>query len=161
MIAPVASPAAQNRRKGPHLLQDDRVMSILTGLVIVVAMVTLAQRSDELLSFFFREAPAQVAPQNDEAEVVAGGSTIIDVLANDLNLAPADAANVRIVVSPACGAVEATDGGVLYVASDRCEGKQIFAYCVARGDSCPTASVIVTITPAGPRAALVHASARG
>lgn len=140
-------------------------MSILTGLVIVVAMTTLAQRSDELLQFFFGEAPAQVAPQNDEAEVAAGASKIIDVLANDLNLAPADAANLRILVSPACGAVEATGEGVLYVASDRCEGKQIFAYCVARGDACPTASVIVTITPAsppgaGPRTALPHAPAR-
>jgi hypothetical protein len=28
-------------------------MSILTGLVIVVAMATLAQRSDQLLDFFF------------------------------------------------------------------------------------------------------------
>ena len=40
------------------MLQDDRVMSILTGLVVVVAMATLAQRSHTLIDFFFGEKEA-------------------------------------------------------------------------------------------------------
>ncbi|MEM7544959.1 MAG: hypothetical protein AAF367_05430 [Pseudomonadota bacterium] len=124
-------------------------MSILTGLVIVVAMAVLAQKSDSLYKFFSREDVARIAPQNDESVLVAGGSQIIDVLANDENAAPGDGANLRIVVSPSCGAAEATPDGVLYISNERCVGPQLFAYCVAKGDECPSASVTVNVTAAG------------
>ena len=130
------------------MLQDDRVMSILTGLVIVVAMATLAQRSDQLLDFFFSEKEASIAPQNDTLALYAGQSQIIDVLANDENAKPEDDANIHILVSPSCGAAEASDGGVLYISNDRCVGAQLFAYCVRRGDECASASVTVNVEAA-------------
>lgn len=130
------------------MLQDDRVMSILTGLVIVVAMATLAQRSDQLFDFFFSEKEASIAPQNDSFALFAGESEIIDVLANDENAKPEDEANIHILVSPSCGAAEVTDGGVLYISNDRCVGAQLFAYCVRRGDECASASVTVNVASA-------------
>ena len=130
------------------MLQDDRVMSILTGLVIVVAMATLAQRSDQLADFFFGEKEASIAPQNDAFALFAGDSQIIDVLANDENAKPEDADNIHILVSPSCGAAEAADGGVLYISNDRCVGAQLFAYCVRRGDECASASVTVNVASA-------------
>lgn len=130
------------------MFQDDRVMSILTGLVIVIAMAVLAQRSDSLAEFFTREEVARIAPQNDEVAVFAGQSKVIDVLANDENALPEDGANLRIVVSPSCGAAEATLDGVLYISNDRCVGPQLFAYCVARGDECASASVTVSVAEA-------------
>lgn len=123
-------------------------MSILTGLVIVVAMATLAQRSDQLLDFFFGEKVASIAPQNDAFALFAGESKVIDVLANDENAKPEDADNVNILVSPSCGAAETTDGGVLYISNDRCVGAQLFAYCVRRGDECASASVTVNVAAA-------------
>lgn len=130
------------------MLQDDRVMSILTGLVIVVAMATLAQRSDQLLDFFFSEKEASIAPQNDTIDLFAGESGIIDVLSNDENAKSEDEANIHILVSPSCGAAEASDGGVLYISNDRCVGAQLFAYCVRRGDECSSASVTVNVAAA-------------
>lgn len=123
-------------------------MSILTGLVIVVAMATLAQRSDQLLDFFFGEKVASIAPQNDAFALFAGESKVIEVLANDENAKPEDADNVNILVSPSCGAAETTDGGVLYISNDRCVGAQLFAYCVRRGDECASASVTVNVAAA-------------
>lgn len=123
-------------------------MSILTGLVIVVAMATLAQRSDQLFDFFFSEKEASIAPQNDTFALFAGESEIIDVLANDENARPEDEANIHILVSPSCGAAEASDGGVLYISNDRCVGAQLFAYCVRRGDECASASVTVNVAAA-------------
>ncbi len=132
------------------MLQDDRVMSILTGLVIVVAMATLAQRSDQLVDFFFSEKEASIAPQNDTLTLFAGESEVIDVLANDENAKPEDQTNIHILVSPSCGAAEASDGGVLYISNDRCVGAQLFAYCVRRGDECASASVTVNVAAAVP-----------
>lgn len=137
------------------MLQDDRVMSILTGLVIVVAMATLAQRSDSLLNFFTREEPPKVAPQNDVATLFAGDSKVIDVLANDENARPEDGEAIRIVVSPSCGAAEAASGGVLYISNDHCVGPQLFAYCVTQGEECPSASVTVNVAASTPGAVRV------
>lgn len=134
--------------KGAGLLQDDRVMSVLTGLIIVIGMAMLAQRSDELIDFLFAERAAQITPQDDTASVAAGASVVIDVLANDENAAPDDAAKLRLVASPACGAAEVTDAGILYVANSNCLGDQKFTYCVARGDECRAAAVTVTVAPA-------------
>lgn len=134
------------------MLQDDRVMSILTGLVIVVAMATLAQRSDSLLDFVMREEAPKITPQNDEVVMFAGDSRIIDVLENDENALPESRENVRIVVSPSCGAAEATSEGVLYISNDLCVGPQLFAYCVQQGDECPSASVTVNVAAAAPGA---------
>lgn len=125
-------------------------MSVLTGLIIVIAMAVLAQRSDELIDFFFSKAPARIAPQDDAATGAAGASVFIDVLANDENAGPHDAAKLRIVTSPGCGAAEATEAGVLYIANSSCQTEQSFTYCVSRGDECPTATVTVTITDAAP-----------
>ncbi|MGB0506645.1 MAG: hypothetical protein ACPGGK_10660 [Pikeienuella sp.] len=132
-------------------------MSILTGLVIVVAMATLAQKSDTLIDYFFTEKSPGVAPQNDAVAVVAGKSQIIDVLANDEGVTPEDAANVRILVSPSCGAAEATASGVLYIPNDRCVGDQLFAYCVQRGDECSSASVTVSVLSSEPQRLVVGA----
>ena len=142
------------------LLQDDRVMSILTGLVIVVAMATLAQRSDSLLDFFTREEAILVTPVNDEAVIFAGDSQVIDVLRNDENALDSDGENIRIVVSPSCGAAEATSDGVLYISNERCIGPQLFAYCVQQGDECPSASVTVNVAAAAPGALRIASEQR-
>lgn len=139
------------------LLQDDRVMSILTGLVIVVAMATLAQKSDRLLDIFFGEEIAGIAPQNDSVTVVAGRPEVIDVLANDENVAADDVGGVRILVSPSCGAAETSDNGVLYISNERCVGEQLFAYCVQRGDECTSASVMVNVVSSEPQKPVVGA----
>lgn len=130
------------------MLRDDRIMSILTGLIIIVAMVVLAQKTDSILNFAFREEVAKIAPQNDVDVVFAGESKVIDVLANDENAAPDDGARLNIVVAPSCGAAEPTEDGILYISNDRCVGPQLFAYCVSRGDECPTASVTVNVAAA-------------
>lgn len=142
-------PSLTERETG--LLRDDRVASILTGLVIVVAMLAALQRADPILAWLFGDHPAPPILADDEARVAAGGAVLIRVLANDANLGDLKPGALRVATSPSCGAAEAAEDAILYVASDLCAGRQVFAYCVARGDECPAASVVVTVEPAPAR----------
>lgn len=123
-------------------------MSILTGVVIVVTMATLAQRSDSVIDFLTADSPAAIQPQSDEAVAVAGRPLMIDVLGNDSGLTEEDRRNVSIVVAPSCGAAEATEAGVLYLSNDSCVGSQLFAYCVRRGSECQSTPVTVRVADA-------------
>lgn len=133
------------------MFKDDRVMSILTGLVIIATMATIAQRSDSLLAYFMKDTPEAVKPVNDQALTYAGEPVVVDVLANDENILPEDRDNLHIVVAPSCGAAEARADGVLYISNDNCVGAQLFSYCVDRRGDCPEASVTVQVAPAAMR----------
>lgn len=127
------------------LLRDDSARSILTGLLLVVGMVVLGQRAEEILAYLLREPAPRIAPMDDAATVAPGAVLRIDALANDANATPEDAANLRILSSPACGAAEIAANGVLYIANQHCSGRQMVVYCVTRGDECPRATITIEI----------------
>lgn len=118
---------------------DDRLMTILTGVVLTVALGVVAQRS-ELIGFGDR-----AAPRDDVATLIPGRSYLIDVLANDGGLRAGDGERILITASPGCGAVNRRDGRLAYSAPADCRGTQRLAYCLPRGDACPAAQVTLVL----------------
>jgi hypothetical protein len=96
------------------VLKDDRMMSMLTFVVILIAVGTALQRYD-VLERFFGEGTAALEYQRDEAIVRANVISNIDVLANDLGIEEGDAENLIVVVQPKCGRVFARNGKVQYL----------------------------------------------
>ncbi len=87
------------------MLKDDRMMSMLTFVVIMIAVGTLIQRGD-LFERFFGEGTVALELQRDEAIVRANALSGIDVLANDLGIEDGDAEKLIIVEQPKCGRAE-------------------------------------------------------
>ncbi len=87
------------------MLKDDRMMAMLTFVVIMVAVGTLIQRTD-VFERLFGEGTAALELRRDEAIVRANALSGIDVLANDLGLRDGDAEKLIIVEQPKCGRAE-------------------------------------------------------
>lgn len=125
-------------------------MSILTGVVIVVAMATLAQRSDSLIALFGDAQPPEA--RRDQISIEVGERRLIDVAANDLHVTPEHLETLRIAVAPACGAAEVDEGAILYIANESCIGAlQLLSYCYGGPETCDPAPVTIAVAPAPQR----------
>ncbi|MEL6680127.1 MAG: hypothetical protein AAFQ51_15585, partial [Pseudomonadota bacterium] len=124
---------------------DDRFMMMLTALVLVVGLGTMAQKSD-LIMAAFGSVDAYEGVE-DAYAVRAGSPQRLDVLANDLNVAEGDADRILIVKPPICGTLRRSTGTLEYVESAACEGRITFTYCVIQGEACPSARVTLTVAP--------------
>jgi len=122
---------------------DDRLMTILTGIVLTVALGAVAQRGDVFEGFDER---VSVVPRDDVAILPKDGAWRLDVVANDTGATPEDGDRLLITAAPECGAAWRTDGAIAYAATPRCEGDQRIGYCIADGDGCPEAFVTVTLS---------------
>ena len=122
---------------------DDKLMTILTGVVLTVALGAVAQKGD-LFSDFGRSASFTL--RDDVVTVAADQSYFIDVVANDDGATAADGRRLLITESPNCGSAYRKNGGVAYIAGVGCEGPQRLSYCIAEGDECPEAQVTVIVT---------------
>lgn len=119
---------------------DDRLMTILTGIVLTVALGAVVQRGD-LFS-----GGEGVAPRDDVATLASGHFYLIDVVANDRGATPADGERLLVTEQPACGTAARSGGSLLYDASAGCEGPQRVSYCLALGDECPSAEVTLVLS---------------
>ena len=124
---------------------DDRVMTILTGIALTVALGAVVQRSD---LFSTPQTANLIEPRDDVAAFAPGGAALIDVIANDLGAATEDGRRLLITRAPACGAAWRHEGRVLYVSGPDCLGPQTLRYCVPRGDACPEAELRLTLDSA-------------
>lgn len=124
---------------------DDRVMTILTGIALTVALGAVVQRS-ELFS------PPQTAdliePRDDVAAFAPGVAALIDVIANDPGARPEDGRRLLILRAPACGTAWRHAGQVLYRSGIDCDGAQSLRYCVPQGDACAEAELRLTLDAA-------------
>lgn len=118
---------------------DDRLMTILTGIVLIVALGAVLQRGD-----LFKDGTG-VAPRDDVATLTPGITYLIDVTANDRGARPGDAARVLITEAPACGVVERRETGLAFRAEAGCKGPLRMSYCLALGESCPSAEVTLVL----------------
>ena len=66
---------------------DDKLMTILTGVVLTVALGAVAQRGDVFSNFGQGDA---FSLRDDVITVAAGESYLIDVVANDVGATPED-----------------------------------------------------------------------
>ncbi|QPH55377.1 hypothetical protein [Pontivivens ytuae] len=122
---------------------DDRLMVLLTAVVLVIAVGTMAQRSEFIMAAF-GSVDAYEAVE-DEYDVRAGRTQTLDVLSNDVNVAQGDADRLLIVENPVCGTVRRSGGQIEYLNSDACSGQVVFTYCVIQGDTCPSAQVRLSV----------------
>ncbi len=122
---------------------DDRLMVLLTAVVLVIAVGTMAQRSEFIMAAF-GSVDAYEAVE-DQYDVRAGRTQTLDVLSNDVNVAQGDADRLLIVENPVCGTVRRSGGQIEYLNSDACSGQVVFTYCVIQGDTCPSAQVRLSV----------------
>ena len=120
-------------------------MTMLTGLVLVVALGAIAHYSGAVSAN--AGGSGRYSPVDDVASVEAGGEYAIDVVANDKGVREGDGDRVLIVSSPSCGFVRRENGVIRYSADSYCRGPQKVTYCVARGDDCETAVLTLDVRP--------------
>ncbi len=100
------------------MLKDDRMMSMLTVVVILIAVGTLVQRVDVFEKYFSGEVE-RFAYVPDEVIVRPNVLTVIDVLANDTGIEEGDADRLLIIAQPNCGRAFAEGGVAHYMPTDR------------------------------------------
>lgn len=134
---------------------DDRVMGILTAVVLVVAAATMFPR-DASFDWLFG-TPDQVALADDSFRIVPDEVAWLDVLANDEGVPSGEDSGLRIAVAPICGTAEVEGARLRYRPTAACRGVVIFSYCAGPGQ-CAPAQVTVTVAdpprlpPPGPAA---------
>lgn len=121
---------------------DDRLMTILTGVVLAAALGAVAYRTGVLTS---TPSLARYEPRDDVAAFPPGLVALIDVVANDAGAAPGDGARLLITRAPACGAAWRKGEAIAYLGSADCPPEQSLRYCVAIGDACPEAELRVRL----------------
>ncbi len=123
------------------MFKNDRMMLILTGLVLAIFAGSMVKYSDRILALM--SGGDAVAIQDDSYSVRAGASQVLDVLSNDTVKGP-----IVVLSRPSCGAVELTSSNRLTFTSDAsCTGEVEFAYCVdAEGECAPNAVRINVIS---------------
>jgi hypothetical protein len=133
------------------VFKDDRFISILSGIVLMIAIGTVVQRGGPLVEYFTGGTQgAALAP--DSAETAAGARLRIDVLANDAGIGETEVAHLRIAERPDCGSAFVEDGAITYLPESGCAGTRRLTYAVRR-DGGPVAEVRVEVLPAeAPRA---------
>ncbi len=141
------------------MLKDDRMMSMLTFAVIMVAVGTLIQRVD-VVEWLFGGGKTALRFQRDEAIVRPNALSGIDVLANDLGIREGDAENLFIVAQPACGRAFVRDGKVQYLPAESCAGTQTFRYALSGRRNGQAGEVIVVVRLGEPTQSAVAADAQ-
>ncbi|MEM9045831.1 MAG: hypothetical protein AAGC81_14170 [Pseudomonadota bacterium] len=107
------------------------MLPLLTGVVLMLGLGILAQRSETVMEWLGEPAEVETGPLvllEDSARVIRGKPTVIDVLANDVGLKPQDINNIVIASPPQCGIANVAGGGIEYVATPSCGAQQAFSY---------------------------------
>lgn len=121
------------------MFKNDRMMMILTGLVLAVFAGSMVQYGDRIVALMAGEDV--VVTQDDSYSVRAGASQILDVLSNDTVKGP-----IVVLTRPNCGAVELTSNNRLSFSSDAaCNGEVEFAYCVDAEGKCDPNAVKINV----------------
>ncbi len=121
------------------MFSNDRFMTMATGLVLAIAVGTMAQNSKSLMAFF-TGADISVG-HDDQFTIRAGKDQVLDVLAND-----SQTGNISIIGQPACGTVRAGAGATLeFINSGSCTGNVDFTYCVPAEGACEAFEVTLNV----------------
>ena len=121
------------------MFKNDRMMMILTGLVLAIFAGSMVKYGDKILALMSGETI--VASQDDSYSVRSGAAQILDVLSNDTEKGP-----IVVLSRPSCGAVELTGNNKLSFSSpEACSGEVEFAYCVDSGGDCAPNAVKINV----------------
>ncbi len=125
------------------MFKDDRLISILSGVILMIAIGTVVQRGGPLVEMF-GETDARVLV-SDTADARVGVLTRIDVLSNDSGLRPRDRDRLRVVDAPECGRVFVQERALQYLPTEECSGPQSITYAIGADPDAPTATVLVSL----------------
>ncbi len=121
------------------MLKNDRMMLILTGLILAIFAGSMVQFSDKISALMGGDTV--VATQDDSYSVRAGSAQILDVLSNDTVKGP-----IVVLSRPSCGVVELTGNNRISFSSEAsCDGEVTFAYCVDSDGACAPNAVNINI----------------
>ncbi|MEM7496810.1 MAG: hypothetical protein AAF371_02315 [Pseudomonadota bacterium] len=123
------------------------MISILSGVVLMLAIGTLVQRQD-LVSQFFGDGGAGgdgLAFVGDDVEVAPDTLTRIDVLANDSGLPEGAQDQLTVLSQPGCGRVFVQAGALQFLAENDCEATQRITYSLAEASDIEPGVVVVRV----------------
>ncbi|MEM7060045.1 MAG: hypothetical protein AAF557_20885 [Pseudomonadota bacterium] len=123
------------------MFQDDKMIPMLTAIVVMVAIGAVVQRMDGISDYITEPGPA-VRLVDDQVPVAAGKLRRIDVFANDQNISSDHRIGLQIAQKPACGQVFIQDDIIQYLAEDDCAGRQTMLYTI-EGIDPPVAGQVV------------------
>ncbi|MEL7137517.1 MAG: hypothetical protein AAFP67_00645 [Pseudomonadota bacterium] len=129
------------------MFKDDRMISILSGIVLMLAIGTLVQRQD-LVADFFGDGSGDattLALRPDEVSVAPDTLTRIDVLANDTGFAEGDEDKLAVLTQPGCGRVFVQGGALQFLAENDCEATQKITYTIEDRDDLEPGVVVVSV----------------
>lgn len=124
------------------------MISVLTGIVLMVAIGTVIQRADGVSEYLEPEGPSVVL-SNDVVTAQVNNLLRIDVFANDDGVEPAYRAALRVVSAPACGRVFVQQGTLQYLPDPACVGEQTIGYGIDGLDDVPAALVVAHVSGPG------------
>jgi len=131
-------------RKGRQVKLDERFMTILTALLVLVGVGAMLNRGEDGQSIFSGSGAYKANP--DSFTLRAGRVQTLDVLLNDAGNERADPSLLKIVSGPHCGRAEVVDGAIQYSDSASCEGAVALTYCVPDGEEgCEETTVALNI----------------
>lgn len=121
------------------MFSNDRFMTMATGLVLAIAVGTMAQNSGFVMAFLTGE---DISIGNDDQYTIrAGKDQILDVLENDKQFG-----NISVIGQPDCGTVRAGQNNTLeFVNSGSCSGDMKFSYCVPTNGACEAFNVTLNV----------------
>ncbi len=127
---------------------DDRFMTIITAIVLIVAVGALVQGNGEGESIL---GPSKkFAAVEDTYIIPAGKVQQLDVFSNDKNVDRIEAADLVIVDAPLCGTARPFNGKIEFLGQDSCAGTVSLTYCIASEEDCEPAVVTLDIREVNP-----------
>lgn len=108
------------------MFQDDLMMSVLSGIVLMIAIGTVVQRADLVQDYF--GADSEVVLNPDIVDARANRLLRIDVLKNDEGVAEANRKDLKLVTSPECGRVFVQGAALQFLPNASCIGDQRMQY---------------------------------
>jgi hypothetical protein len=122
---------------------DDRFMTIITAIVLIVAVGALVQGNGDGESIL---GPSKKYTAVEDAYIIPTGKVQqLDVLSNDHNVDRIERADLVIVDAPICGSARQFDGKIEFVGQASCAGTVAFTYCVSTVEECEPAIVTLDI----------------
>ena len=121
------------------MFKDDKMMTLLTGLVLAIFAGTMVQYGDSIVSLLSSDNTEST--EDDYFTALSGSEQKLDVLANDILRGP-----LAITSVPACGSLRlGVNQTLVYQSDSTCEGEQVFSYCVVGPDGCTAHDVTISV----------------
>lgn len=122
---------------------DERFMTIMTAMFIIVGVGAVIQSDEDGSSLF--GGGGTYEPKPDNFTLRAGRAQTLDVLLNDQNPDRIDPTKLTLVQPPNCGTASVRDGAIQYSSPPNCDGSITMSYCVPFDGACEAVTVTLKV----------------